>query len=236
MHVVDAPRRSRAGRRTARRRCAGRGGSRAADQLGEVQQLGDHDQRRRDRNHRLHDAHRHLGHADQRVGREHRHDRRRRRQPSSTKNAMTSNCATMLTQRRARPRHRVDELRAADVRALDRRERRAVEREPREQDRGDLVVPDQRLRRSRGTRRRASPRRTARPSAPTRPTRARGRSASRNARPRGIDGALRVARAPLTCRSAIARSISGLGARRLPCRTPRRSACSPRRTRPCRPR
>ena len=63
--------------------------------------------------------------AEQREERD--HDELRRRSSSA---------------RRARQRHRVDELGAADVRALDRRQRRAVEREPGEQDRGDLVVPD----------------------------------------------------------------------------------------------
>src|SRR6185437_12747433 len=45
------------------------------DQIGKLQQLGDHDQRRRDRNDRLDDAHRHLGNADEGVGRKNRHDR-----------------------------------------------------------------------------------------------------------------------------------------------------------------
>ena len=53
-----------------------------------------------------------------------------------------------------RPRHREPTQSAgslhhhaveADVRALQRRQRRAVEREPGEQDRGDLVVPDERM-------------------------------------------------------------------------------------------
>src|SRR5690348_597747 len=58
------------------RQAAGRLGGRAlADQVDEMHAFGDHDQRRRDRNHRLHDAHRDLGHADERVGREDRHDR-----------------------------------------------------------------------------------------------------------------------------------------------------------------
>ena len=51
----------------------------------------------------------------------------------------------MLNARRARHGMHVDELGAADVRALDRRQRRAVEREPGEQHRRDLVVPDERV-------------------------------------------------------------------------------------------
>ena len=65
--------------------------------------------------------------------------------PSSTKKAITSSCATMPVTAARPPRQLRDELGAADVRALDRRQRRAVEREPREQHRRDLVVPRQRV-------------------------------------------------------------------------------------------
>src|SRR6185437_4067692 len=45
-----------------------------AHEFGEAEYLGDDDQHRRDRYHRLDDAHRDLGHADERVGGEHRRD------------------------------------------------------------------------------------------------------------------------------------------------------------------
>ena len=113
---------------------------------------------RRDRNHRLHDAHRHSRHADQRVAAQDRHDRRADPAEQREERDDERSAATILNARRAAGGIASTQLGAADVRALDRRQRRAVEREPGEQHRRDLVVPDQRLADRRGTRRRASPR------------------------------------------------------------------------------
>ena len=134
-----------ADRRPARRRPSPVGGARGHDQIDQVRDLGDHDQRRRDRDHRLHDVHRHPRQADHRVAGEHRHDRRRRRTPSTTKNAITTTCATMLTIRRARHGSASTTSGQPMCARLHRRQRRPVEREPREQHRRDLVVPDERV-------------------------------------------------------------------------------------------
>ena len=81
-------------------------------------------------------------HADQRVARRGSAGSTRRPSRAARRTRSRSTCATMPSARRAPRRRLLDHLRAADVRALDRRERRAVEREPGEQHRGDLVVPD----------------------------------------------------------------------------------------------
>src|SRR6185437_12712853 len=126
------------------RQFSGRRGWRAfTHEIDEMQDLGDDDQRRRDRNHRLHDAHRNLGDAHQRVGREDRHDLAADAAEQHEK-ADDEQLRDDVQDAPRRPRHRLHELRAADVRALERAERGAVEREPREQHRRDLVVPDER--------------------------------------------------------------------------------------------
>src|SRR6266567_4262062 len=113
------------------------------EQIDEMHDFGDDDQRRADRNHRLHDAHRNPGQADQRVGGEDRRDpdtdateeREEEDHENLSKDAHRAACG---------PGDALDELGAADMRSPDRGERRAVERDPGEQYGRDLVVPDQR--------------------------------------------------------------------------------------------
>ena len=123
----------------------------------------------RDRDHRLHDAHRHPRQAHQRVGREHRQDRRA--DPAEQHEERDHERAARRCRRRAAPRHGIIATSSGQpmcARLTD-ASADAVEREPREQDRRDLVVPDERTRRACGTRRPPSPRRRARPSARRRP-------------------------------------------------------------------
>src|SRR5690348_2485710 len=120
-----------------------RGGLARAHQVDEVQRFREDDERRRDRDHRLHDAHRDVRQADQRVGCEYRqHGGADGSEQDEERD--DEHLGDDVERAAAPPRHGVDHLRAADMRALHRCERGAIEREPREQHGRHLVVPDQR--------------------------------------------------------------------------------------------
>ena len=209
--------------------------ARVAHQLRQAQRFGDHEQHRADRNDRLvtrSGIHGRLTSVSpprtistsKPVHAEHARRRRTRTASANDRRPRRAPCGGM----------RVDEAGHADVRALERRQRRAVIGQPDQADRGDLVVPEQRIAERSGSRSRRSPSSGQRrhqddddgSRAAARSPRASGRSQAtllRQGRPSAGPDSLRqtICRARATCRSAPCRPA-------LPWRTRRRSACWPR--------